>query len=331
MVVKEVPMNTVQTQPDTEATSRLMHFPVSFFAMVMGLSGLTIAWKTAGADMLPSATLNLGIFTSAIMLVISGIYFMKLVRYPQAVLDELHHPVRLNFFPAFSISLLLLSVVWNSHEQTSLLLWSAGTLIQFLMTLYVMNSWIHHTHYTLSHANPSWFIPVVGNVIVPISGVHLGFIELSWFFFSIGIVFWVVLMTMILYRLFFHEPLPARLTPMLFILLAPPSIGFISYSALTGGLDNTGRILYYIALFLSMLLLSNILRFIRIPFFISSWAYSFPLAALTIATTKMGHLLQSFWFDMFAKILLAFLSLLLLWLVVQTVKAIAGKKLCQPE
>lgn len=222
-------------------------------------------------------------------------------------------------------------MVWNSHEQTSLLLWSAGTLIQFLMTLYVMNSWIHHTHYTLSHANPSWFIPVVGNVIVPISGVHLGFIELSWFFFSIGIVFWVVLMTMILYRLFFHEPLPARLTPMLFILLAPPSIGFISYSALTGGLDNTSRILYYIALFLSMLLLSNILRFIRIPFFISSWAYSFPLAALTIATTKMGHLLQSFWFDMFAKILLAFLSLLLLWLVVQTVKAIAGKKLCQPE
>ena len=28
-------------------TNRLEHLPISFFAIVMGLSGLTIAWQTA--------------------------------------------------------------------------------------------------------------------------------------------------------------------------------------------------------------------------------------------------------------------------------------------
>jgi tellurite resistance protein len=325
MSTPEISSNSVNKQ------SRLLHFPISFFAMVMGLSGLTIAWKAVGQTILPSVFMVLALLTSLVMVIVTGLYLLKLLRYTQAVMQEFRHPIRLNFFPAFSIGLLLLSIVWNHYPQLSLVLWGAGSIVQFGLTLYVMSSWIHHTHYNLSHANPSWFIPIVGNVLVPISGVHLGYSELSWFFFSIGIVFWVVLLTIVLYRLFFHESLPVRMTPMLFILLAPPSVGFISYSELVGGLDNFGRVLYYIALFLSMLLFSNIIRFVRIPFFISSWAYSFPVAAITIATAKMAQMLQSAWFEVLAQVLLVFLSLLLLWLVFRTIKSIFARELCQPE
>jgi tellurite resistance protein len=172
---------------------------------------------------------------------------------------------------------------------------------------------------------------VVGNIIVPITGSHFAYIEVSWFFFSIGLVFWLVLLTIVLYRLFFHEPLPARLTPMLFILLAPPSVGFVSYSGLVGGLDNFGRVLYYIALFLSLLLFSNVLRFIRLPFFLSSWAYSFPVAALTIATKKMFMFTALPLFNVLFMALISILSLLVLWLVVRTCKAVIAGELCRPE
>nr|WP_321270291.1 SLAC1 anion channel family protein [uncultured Tolumonas sp.] len=311
--------------------NRLLHFPVSFFSVVMGLSGLSIAWKSAGQTLYPSAVLWLGLFSSLVMIIITVIYCFKVLRHTKAVITELHHPIRLNFFPAFSISLLLLSVVWGEYNAVSFGLWSTGAIVQISLTLYVMSSWIHHTHYTLSHANPSWFIPVVGNIIVPISGVHFGYAELSWFFFSIGIVFWLVLLTIVLYRLFFHEPLPARMTPMLFILLAPPSVGFVSYTGLSGALDPFGRILYYIALFLGMLLFSNVIRFIRVPFYISSWAYSFPLAALTIATAKMSHLMTNSFFSFLATGLLLLLSILVFWLVLRTGKAIWTGELCRPE
>ena len=121
-------------------------------------------------------------------------------------------------------------------------------------------------------------------------------------------MFWIVLLTIVLYRLFFHEPLPVRLTPTLFILLAPPSVGFIAYIRLTGSVDAFGRILYYTALFLALLLASNAVRFLRSPFFISAWAYSFPLAALTIATLVMSTHLPLPLFPLFGFGLLVLLS-----------------------
>jgi tellurite resistance protein len=314
-----------------QENERLRHFPISFFAIVMGLSGLTIAWKAAGGSIGNYVSLILAGFTSLVMLVITVFYALKILRHSDDVKHELKHPIRINFFPAFSISLLLLSVVWRDFPTVSFTLWGIGAVVQLTLTLYVMSSWIHHTHYSLAHANPSWFIPVVGNIIVPISGAALGYTELSWFFFSIGIIFWLVLLTIVFYRLFFHDPLPDKLVPMLFILLAPPSVGFVSYTALVGEIDNFARIMYYIALFLAMLLTINLKRFIKLPFFISSWAYSFPVASLTIATAKMGHLTHSSAFAGLSSILLTVLSVLLAWLIVRTIKAIKVGAICQPE
>ena len=317
-------------EPDSP---RIAHFPISFFSMIMGLSGFTLAWKGAPASFFNGMAIwsVFAYATSIAMIIVSIFYAVKIWRYPHAVLEEIRHPVRINFFPSFSISLLLLSIVWQHETITFTYLWIAGTALQIALTLYVMSSWIHHTHYTLSHANPSWFIPVVGNIIVPITGSQLGYTELSWFCFSIGIVFWIVLLTIIMYRLFFHEPLPARMTPMLFILLAPPSVGFVSYTSLVGQLDIFARVIYYIALFLGLLLAMNIFRFIKVPFFISSWAYSFPLAALTVATMKMSHLTSHLFFEVMSIVLLCLLTVLLTWLVIRTAKAVFAAEFCRPE
>jgi len=324
-------MSSETVSEQQNAVEKLVHFPISFFAVVMGLSGLTLAWRAAGSDILPTASFWLGLFTSLVMLAVTVLYTIKIVRYPEAVIAESRHPIRLNFFPAFSISLLLLAVVWQDYHSLSHTLWMVGAAVQICLTVYVISSWIHHTHYTLSHANPSWFIPVVGNIIAPIAGSHLGYSEISWFFFSVGIVFWVVLLTIVMYRLFFHEPLPARLTPMLFILLAPPSVGFVSYTNLVGELDVFARVIYYVGLFLCLVLVSNILRFAKVPFFISSWAYSFPLAALTIATAKMSGFVPTTFFNALSGLLLTLVTLLLSWLVVRTVKAIVNDEICVPE
>nr|WP_208767168.1 SLAC1 anion channel family protein [Vibrio cidicii] len=221
-----------------EEESRLIHFPISMFSIVMGLSGLSIAWQKALGTSFPVITTFSSILATTVMLLVSALYLLKITRYPNAVIAETKHPIKINFFAAFSISLLLLSVVWHRFESLSYVLWGLGAVVQLSLTLLVMHSWIHHDHYRLEHANPSWFIPVVGNIIAPITGAKLGFIEISWFFFGVGIVFWLVLLTIIINRLIFHEALPARFKPMLFILLAPPSIGFVSYSSLVSRVDR---------------------------------------------------------------------------------------------
>lgn len=317
----------------TAAEARLAHLPVTLFSIVMGLAGLAIAWGKvlAGTALAQPGSLAIGIIASGVLILLLLCYATKIVRHRAQVVAELHHPVRINFFPTLSISLLLLSVVWQPWPSVALPLWLTGAALQLGLTLLVMSSWIHHGHFAIHHASPAWFIPVVGNIVVPLSGSHFGFIELSWFFFSIGLLFWLVLLTIVMYRLFFHEPLPQRMTPTLFILLAPPSVGFVAYTSLIGGLDQGARVLYYSALFLALLLANNAARFWRTPFFLSSWAFSFPLAALAIASARMAQLGQLPLLNRLAQGLLLLLTLIVLWLVARTLMAVRQQQICVAE
>jgi len=327
-------MNTAPTADPEIATRQLEHFPVAIFSMVMGISGLTLVWLKAHTVLGLPVIVGEGLrgVASILFIILLGVYGLKALRHPQSVVMEMRHPVRINFFSTISISLLLLATAYvEAAPEVALWLWGVGAVLHLSLTLAIFSSWLHHTHYAIQHANPAWFIPVVGNIIVPIAGVRLASPELSWFFFSIGLVFWIVLLTIVLYRLFFHEPLPARLTPTLFILLAPPSVGFIAYLQLNENLDAFARILYYTALFLALLLASNAMRFLRTPFFISAWAYSFPLAALTIATLTMGARQPGPVFTLLGLGLLVLVSLVVATLTMKTLIAAGQRQICVPE
>jgi tellurite resistance protein len=317
-----------------QTSNRLEYFPISFFAMIMGLSGLTISWEKATSlfqlSLSPSSVLLW--LTTGVFVVLATLYVTKVVRYQSQVIAELRHPVKLNFFPAISISLLLLSIAWIPvHEGLSEILWITGGLMHLLFTLYVVNVWIHHDHFEIHHMNPAWFIPAVGNVLVPVAGTHFGYTEISWFFFSTGMLFWVILMTIIFNRILFHHPIDTRLMPTMFILIAPPAVGFISYMKLTGELDSFARFLYFSGLFLTLLLLTQARRFAKLQFFLSWWAYSFPSAAITIATLLMYEVTGLSAYRNLAMLFLTFLSVVLLVLIFKTAKAVVGHKICVSE
>jgi len=320
---------TIAEAPETY--DRLKNFPVSFFAIVMGLSGFTIAWEKAahlmGTHVFFDSISAWG--TLLAFVVIAGFYIMKIAIYPGAVTAELNHPVKLSFFPAASIGLLLISVaMMHRSEVLSHVLWYLGTIFHFILFLYVVNSWMHHEHYQTPHISPAWFIPAVGNVLVPIVGTHFGYFEISWFFFSIGIIFWLLLFTIFFNRMLFHNPMPQHLVPTLFILIAPPAIGFVAYVKLNGGLDHFAHILYYIALFLTISLFTQIRQFSSLPFFLSWWAYSFPISAITIASFLMFSLTKNVMFAWIGGVLLLILTGIIGLLLVKTYKAITMKKVC---
>jgi tellurite resistance protein len=316
-------------------TERLKHLPIAIFSMIMGSVGLTLAWQRAsqvlGAPALVSQILV--ILSACLMLALTGSYLLKILRHPGAVLEEFNHPIKISFFPAFSISLLLFSIATLSvSTQLSHLLWLMGAGMHLLFTLHVITQWIHHTRFQIAHSTPAWFIPVVGNILVPIAGVEHGYVEASWFYFAIGLVYWIILKTLIFNRILFHDPLPAKLLPTLFILIAPPAVGFIAWQQLNGGvLDAFARILYYAALFLVLLLLTQWRYFVRLPFFISWWAYTFPLAAFSIASQIMASRLGGPFYTAAAWVSLALVSALVLMLLIRTARAALSGALFTPD
>ncbi len=322
--------------PSAAATApRLLHLPISIFSMVMGSVGLTLAWQKAAhvLGVSPLVSQVLVTLAACLMLLLTGSYLLKIIRHPQAVLAEFSHPIKISFFPAFSISLLLFSIATlELSRPLSLILLIGGAAMHLLFTLHVMTQWIHHTKFQVVHSTPAWFIPVVGNILVPITAMQHGYSEISWFFFSVGLIFWIILKTLIFNRILFHDPMPVKLLPTLFILIAPPAVGFISWVQLHGGqTDAFAHLLYYVAMFLVLLLLTQWRYFARIPFFVSWWAYSFPLAAFSIATQIVYQHIGGAFYATLSWVSLALVSLVVLLLLARTLKAALDGSLFHPD
>ncbi len=178
---------------------------------------------------------------------------------------------------------------------------------------------------------PAWFIPVVGTILVPVAGVAHGFREISWFFFSIGTLFWIVLLTIVINRILFHGNLAPKFLPTLFILIPPPAVGFIALVKLTGGGGDVQRMFFHIALFFLLLMTSMIGRMVRVPYYVSWWAYTFPLASITIASMLMFKLSAMPAYRWLAFGLLGITTLIVLIVTTSTVRAARRGEICTPE
>jgi tellurite resistance protein len=302
----------------------LKHLPIGLFASVMGLAGLALAWRRAeSVAWLPSGSWWLpGALAAVAFVLIGGAAILRASRFPDAAIGDWRHPVKLNFFAAISIALILFgTLLARPLPALALPLWAIGAVAHLALTLVALRRWILAPSLPLAALNPAWFIPVVGNILVPLAGVEFGYLEPSWFFFSVGIFFWPILLALILYRLFFHEPLPQRLAPTIFILLAPPAVGFLAYLRLTDSFDAFARVLFYVMLLTLLLLATKLPHFARLPFFPSSWAYSFPLAAATVASFEFAQRLGSPLALALAGALAAAATLVIAALVVLTLRA----------
>jgi len=167
--------------------------------------------------------------------------------------------------------------------------------------------------------------------VVPVAGVAHAPVFVNWFFFSVGLFFWVLLFAVLLNRLIFHHPMPDKLIPTFSILMAPPAIGFISYVKLKGHLDVFALGLYSLALFLFLFVCAQWRLFRKIHFYLSWWAYSFPLAALDLATVLYFHKTGLIELKMLSVLLFFGLVFLVGVLSVLTLRAMAGGAICVEE
>lgn len=314
-------------------STRLENFPISFLVVPLGLSGLALAWQKAEGVLLLPLSLSPYLTGLAVLslLIVLITYFAKVIIYIDEVKKEFNSPIKINFYPILAKVLLILSIIYLANEHISAPLWWAGVILQSVFVIIVISTWIRRDHFEIHHLNPAWFIPVVGCMIIPIAGVEHFSAEFSWFFLSIGIFWWMVLSIIIIYRMIFHEPLQDKLVPTLFILFAPPVIGFISVTKLMGGLTIFGNMFYYIGLFLFVLILAQFEIFAKIRFYLSWWAYSFPLAALSISTLLVYNESGLAFFGWLSWAIFGLLNLALAMLLIKTIIAISRSEICIDE
>ncbi len=313
--------------------SRLKFFPIMMYAIVMGMGGFTIMYQKAalwlGFPHLIGSTLMC--ITTALFFVVSFMYIAKYLKYAAAIKKEFSHPVRINFFAAISISMLMLAIIYKeNYPSISAVFWYPGALLHFYLTMHTISFWINHNQ-ELDHSNPACIIPIVGNVLVPVAGI--GFVNqgVLMFFYSVGIFFWIVLFAILLNRIIFHHQLAAKFMPTMFIFIAPPAVGFLAYFKMFGVIDTYAMMLFNMALFFTLLIAFMYKNFFNIKFFISWWAFVFPLASMSMAAMLMHFKTDDFMLLLLSYTMITVTTSIMCVVVYQTILHIKRGEICIEE
>jgi tellurite resistance protein len=308
-----------------------------WFATVMGLSGLSLAWKRAEplmGEAALAASLAIGILAALAFATLAVLSILRMQRYAQALAEDMKHPVRHAFIAAIPISLILLATVLHALEGPHGLtvgLWMLGSVVQFGVTVWVLSRWLNGNKeggMVWAGVTPVLFIPVVGNVLVPLAGVGLGYPQWSAAQFGVGIFFWPVVMTLLVVRMGTMGMWPDRLLPTTFIAVAPPAVGGLAAMQL-GAPETIGWLCWGIGLFFLMWAGSVTKRILTQPFAITFWAISFPLASFAALTLRLSP--PAGFFTVIAMMTLALSSVVIAGLALATYKGLRQGHMLAPE
>jgi tellurite resistance protein len=257
--------------------------PLASFTAVMGIVGLGLAWRAAGAagaapKVIGETLLGTG---AAVFVVLLGVWFARTVSRPDELRVELNVAITASYLGAFVICTGLLAVAVLPYSRTAAYdLWLLSAVAAPALLVFLLGRWIEHgiPAYELT---PAVFMPVVGNAAPVFAAVALGMRDPAWAAFSVAGLCWLLLLPIVLYRLLAVEPrLPRKMAPQLAILVSSPSILASAWYVLRRDVDPVFLVLAYGALFFAFLTI----RLWRVawgePFNVAMWGWTFPSAAL---------------------------------------------------
>ena len=333
-------------------------FAPGWFAAVMGSGVLALTthslaqrWSSLA---LPAEILHW--FNTLLFAILAVPWLARWLRYRDAVLQTLKHPVQANFYPTFSIALLVLAAQWLTFTPcvaVALTLWWFGVALHFAFSFAVLFFMFRGEHVALEHVTPAQFIPAVGLVVMPLAGVPLlphmpeGLREAALTVNAVGLgagsMMYLGLLGLTLFRKYMHKPAQGILTPTVWIHLAPLGVIPLSLMNLLEVLPLPAAreagvviMLLFWGFGVWWLVMASLLTLAaraagQLPFALSWWGFTFPLGAFVAESLRLSKLLG--WGTTFAVGVAAWLLLCFLWAItaVRTARGVASGAIFQPH
>lgn len=336
----------------------------AWFAAVMGTGVLALALSQFG---LVGLALPVYLLALLFMAGLLGLYLAKLLRYSQAALADLQHPLFSQMLPTLPIALLVLSLATRAlplgawAEPLGQGLFLLGTPLIFVLSLLVVYWVSTRLKLSVEAANGAWFIPPVSALLVPMAGgLWLASFPEAWqkeiwvlsgLFLGIGFFLFLFVLPSFLQRLYGQGRLEPHLLPSVFIGLAPvgllvlapwrwleggAKVGLVPQAWVEAwpvvGLAVWGLGLWWLAYSL-LLLLDTLLvaeRRAHLKFAPGWWGFVFPLGAFTLATLALARALDSALLGGLAWGLLWLLGVFWLWVAFHSFGAWASLGALRP-
>jgi tellurite resistance protein len=265
--------------------------PVSYFGVVLGLSGLGAAWRTAHEvwGLPPEIGDVLTWIAFVVWAALVVLYALKWIQAREDAIAELRHPVQCCFAGLLGVSTMLVGLgALHSTRPVAVVLVSLGFFLTAAFALW-RTGLLWQGGRDPAANTPILYLPLVAGAFVTATALAgLGHADWAQLAFGAGLFSWLAIESVLLHRLYTAPELAIPLRPALGIQLAPPAVGLIAYVSLSSGpLDGFARGLLGYALLQAAVLVRLLPWILRQPFAPSYWAFTFGATALGTAPLRM--------------------------------------------
>ena len=265
--------------------------PAAFFAMVLGLGGLGNDWRAATALWeLPSA-FGEGIMAVAVTtwLVIGVLYAAKWTWARDVALAEWRHPVQCCYVGLIPTATMVVALAVQPYTGAGArALFAVGAVAQVAFAVWRTGGLWAGGRDPLT-VTPVLYLPTVaGGFVLATTAGALGYLTIGELAFGAALFSWLMLESVVLYRLLVHEALSIPLLPTLGIQVAPALVGCVALLGLTTGApDRLAFALLGYGLLQGLVLVRIAPRLRAQRFAPSYWAFTFGVTALALAPLRM--------------------------------------------
>jgi tellurite resistance protein len=252
----------------------------TMFGIALGIAGLAQAWHAAipvlgTVQAVPGA---LDVLAAAVWLVVVGAY---LAQGPRIILADLHDPVLSPFVSSSALAAMLLAAGLAKDALAA----GRVLVVAFLAVTIAVGGSLTGQWMTggiqPDSVHPGYFLPTAaGGLIGATAAAQVHLHALAEASFGIGVICWIVLGSVIMYRLFTRPALPSALVPTLAIELGIPAVAGLAYFAVAGQTVSLAACTlggYTVLMALVQARLIPVYR--RLPVTPGSWAFTFAYAA----------------------------------------------------
>lgn len=255
--------------------------PVTGVALGTAALGNLIESYSAGARLICGAV-------SFLLLIC---FLIKICLYPRLFREDMKNPVMASVFCTFSMTVILLAGYLKPFiGSAAVIIWYAGIVIHFILILYFTKTFMLKP--VISNIFASYFIVYVGvaaaSVTAPAFGTAPIGQALFWFCFCMLLLFLII----ITYRYRTIRQVPDMAKPLFCIYTAPASL------CLAGYIQSFPEKSMVLAVFLSILsfvlyvlVLVKLPGLLRMPFYPSYAAFTFPFVISAIGMKMMNNYL----------------------------------------
>lgn len=321
---------------NNSVTRTMLNLPAGYFGMVLGTIGMGFAWRYAAMiwQVPPAIGEAFESLAIAIWLALALAFIVRLVKYPQTVLDEVRHPLKGSFVSLFPATTMLVSIAIAPYlRPLAVGMFAFGAVIQLAYAAW-QSAGLWRGNHPHTDTTPGLYLPTVANNFISAMACGaLGYQDLGILFFGAGVFSWLSLEPAILHRLRSAGELPEPVRTSLGIQLAPALVACNAYLSVNGGQpDFFAKMLFGYGLLQLLFMLRLMPWYLMQPFNASFWSFSFGISALAATALHLSHGSHDGFFTTLAVPLFIFTNFIIGLLLVRTVILLyQGKLLLRVE